>query len=115
MLIKAVDRRGNAVSYTPEESIPHAVERGVKGMNTLDKVYWLMKDSIKVTKKFFGDLPEGDWEAIAEGTADIGYTDAKTDIFHDTKVYKFKVQYKPGKDSIGLPDIKVVKFEWDRK
>lgn len=114
MLIKAVNRQGNAVPYTPEEALPFAVEYGVKSNNTLDTVYWVIRESIKIKNVHFNQKQDGAWEAIADGTADIGFTESKTDRFHDPKPHRFSVQYTPTKDSLGMPDIAVVKFEIEK-
>ena len=111
MLIKAVNRQGNAVPYSPEEALTFAVEYGVKSKNTSEKIYWVVRDSIKHTKIHFNNMPDGTWEAIAEGVAHIGHTDVATDAFHDARPKQFSVHYKPVKDGLGLPDIGVVKFE----
>lgn len=111
MLIKAVTRQGTAVPYSPEEALPFAVEYGTKMLSTNDKIYWVIKESVKQDSIHYNKMPDGTWEAIAEGTANIGHTLASQDLFMDAKSTRFKVQYKPGKDDLGLPDIKVLSFE----
>lgn len=114
MLIKRTDKKGNAIAYTPEESFIFATERAVSSNNTLDKIYWVKRGTIKKDKFLFHPFPDGTWECIAEGTAEIGYTDAKTDRFFEPKKYWFKVQYKPTKDHLGMPDIGIVAFELEK-
>ena len=111
MLIKAVTRQGNPVPYSPEEALPYAVEYGVKSMNTQERVYWVLKNTVQKDSIHYNNLPDGGWEAVAEGSASIGHTVTSTDAFMDAKNTKFKIHYKPGKDELGLPDIKIVSFE----
>lgn len=110
MLIKQVTRKGEPVLYTPKESLPFAVEYGVKKKSTQERVYWVLKDSI--TEKQTQVIQSGkEWEAVAEGSAKIGYTDSKTDRFYEAKPHTYKVRFKPKRDDLGLPDIEVVSFE----
>lgn len=111
MLIKAVTRQGTAVPYSPEEALPFAVEYGTKRLSTSEKIYWVIRDSVKQDSIHYNQLPEGSWEAVAEGTAKIGHTVTAQDLFMEPKETKFKIHYRPGKDELGLPDIKVVLFE----
>ena len=115
MLIKSVGKGGTAVPYNPEEALTFAVEYGVKSLNSDDKIFWVVRDSVKKTKIHFRPNPDGTWEAMAEGIAAIGHTDVKTDRFHEPRQKHFFVEYKPSKDSLGLPDIAVVKFHTEEQ
>lgn len=108
MLIKGTNRKGDAIPLTAREALKHAVGRLCKAVSTLDIVYWL--DARTVVETAFKSMADRDgvWEAWAEGTADIGYTDAKTNNFHVPIPHTFKVNYKLCKDEWGLPDITVV-------
>ena len=110
MLIKAVTRQGTPIPYTPEEALPFAVEYGVKSLNSDKSIYWVLKDTVKLDAIHYNQLPGGEWEAVAEGTASIGQTLVEQDLFMDSKESRFKVHYKPSKDGLGLPDITVLSF-----
>ena len=45
MLVKTTIA-GNAITYTPNESLPYAVEYGVKSKNDSDFIYWALKDTV---------------------------------------------------------------------
>lgn len=108
MLIKGTTGKGDAIPLTAKEALKHAVGRLCKAVSTLDIVYWL--DPRTVVETAFQSLADKDgvWQAWAEGTADIGYTDAKTNNFHVPTPHTFKLHYKLSKDEWGLPDIEVV-------
>lgn len=108
MLIKGTTRRGDAIPLTAKEALKHAVGRLCKFLNTRETIYWVDQRSIKET--MFKSLADKDgvWEAWAEGTADIGFTDAKTNLFHKPRPHTFKVNYKLDKDEWGIPDIAIV-------
>lgn len=110
MLIKTISSKGAPIPYTPEEALPFAVEYGVRAMSDDVRVYWTVRESIKQGSIHYNKLPDGSWEAIADGSAHVGYSSTKDDRFHDAKPIKFKIQYKPTKDNLGLPDIQVVSF-----
>jgi hypothetical protein len=114
MLIKNVlrkPRKGTVVTYTHEEAAPFAVERGVKSLNTKEKIYWVLRKSIQTKITGASSDAKKGYSATAEGTALIGYTDVATDEFYAPKLHNVKVDYKSSKDARGLPDIEVVNFE----
>lgn len=118
MLIKNVvkkgPKRGTPILYTPEEAAPFAVERGVKGMNTREKIFWVLKKSIKIDTSTSTSSGGETYDAQASGTAQIGYTDVATDKFYAPKEHSFVVRYKSARDEKGIPDIAIVEFDIDR-
>jgi hypothetical protein len=114
MLIKSVIKQGNRggepVLYTAEECATFAVEYGVRSKNTLDTVYWVPRNSVKVDNVSSSKGDTGSWAAEATGTAMIGKTIAKTDEFFEPKLHSFHVKYKSSKDNLGLPDIQIVEM-----
>lgn len=108
MLIKGTTRKGDPIPMDARGALKAAVERLCKAVNTLETVYWVDKRTIKETK--FQSLvdKDGKWEAWAEGTANIGKTDAKTNHFHKPRPHTFKVHYRLAKDEWGIPDIEIV-------
>lgn len=111
MLIKTISNRGDAIPYTPEESLPFAVEYGMRMKTDQKYVYWLVRQSIKLASIHFRKEALGSWEASANGTAMVGRTNIATDRFTTPKEYQFSIRYKPGKDNLGLPDIQVIEFD----
>ena len=114
MLIKNVLRKpkkGAIVTYTHEEAAPFAVERGVKSLNTKEKIYWVLRKSISMKVTGSGSDTKKGYTATAEGTALIGYTDVATDRFYAPKLHHITVDYRSAKDERGLPDIEVTNFE----
>lgn len=114
MLVKQVSKKGDAVPYEPAEVLATAIAYGVKTQNTSEKIFWVLGGSI--TKGTFDSLNKSidkSWHATATGTAKIGFTETKTDQFHEPRLYNFKVKYSSAKDSLGLPDIKIDEFEME--
>jgi len=107
MLIKGISRRGDAIKLNAKEAIPHAVTRAIKALNTRDTIYWVEKSKIHVEKFHSMNKDKDQWEAWVEGRAWVGQTKARTGRFYVPKEHSFKVHYKTGKDSFGLPDIEL--------
>lgn len=110
MLIKSIDRKGNAIPYSASEALVHAVARAAKSKNTLETVYWIDKPTVSLDPSTFRSHAGKDrvWEAWAKGTVHIGHTVAKTGLFHQPKPHTFDIHYKLGKDEWGIPDIKIL-------
>jgi len=108
MLIKGTTKKGDAIPLTASEALKHAVVRLCKTLSTLDVVYWLDNRTVKETSFQSMVDKDGKWEAWAEGTADIGKTDAHTNAFHVPVPHTFKVNYKLSKDEWGIPDIEII-------
>lgn len=117
MLIKNVIRKGpgkgTPILYTPEEAATFAVQRGVKKLNSKEKIFWVLKESIKIDEHSSHQSSPDSYEAWASGTASIGYTEVATDRFYVPKEHSFTVRYKSAHDSHGVPDIEVVDFQID--
>jgi hypothetical protein len=112
MLIKNKTRKGDPIPYSAEEALPFAIERGARSKNDSKQIFWVEKGTVKKVSFSFLDNPvDGKWEAKAEGSANIGYTDVKTDKFFKAKPYSFVIVYKSSKDNLGLPDISIVSME----
>ena len=109
MLVKTITPKGDAVAFQPEELLVPAINYGVRIMNTHDKVFYLREETVVQTG---GNITQhGDtWEALAEGVVNIGFVDAKTGMMHKARPHNYSIHYKPGKDSIGLPDIVLTAF-----
>jgi hypothetical protein len=110
-VIKKGPQRGTPILYTAEEAAPFAVERAVKATNTKEKIFWVLKKSIKVGSFSSHQGTPDSYEAWITGTANVGYTDVATDKFHVAKNHSFKVHYKSSKDEHGAPDIAIVDCE----
>ncbi len=113
MLIKTVTLSGKAVTYSPKEALPFAVENALKQLNTKDEVFWCMHDSVTTTSIHTTELPGGGWEAQASGSVKIGKTHAATDRFFEPKTTNFTIHYRLGKNDLGLPEAEVVSFKKD--
>lgn len=121
MLIKSIvkktgkgARKGDAIPYSPEESLPFAIEYGASLQNTKEKIFWVLRGSVK--KESFSSFinpANKSWEATAAGTALVGFTDVRTDEFHKAKPHRFTINYKASADELGLPDVKVVSMKMD--
>jgi hypothetical protein len=105
MLIKGITKKGNAIPLTPQEAFKPAVRRACKALNTLDKVYVVDHRTIKQGTFKHMTHPDGNWEAWAEGTANIGHVDVHTGQLHNPIPHTFKLYYKLSKDEWGIPDI----------
>lgn len=108
MLIKAISPKGNPIPYGPKEALPTAVARAGKKLNTLEQIIWVDKRTVTIDKFNSTKDKDGQWEAFAEGTAMVGVTKAATGHFYIPKLYAFNIQYKLGKDAVGIPDIEIV-------
>jgi hypothetical protein len=119
MLIKSVaktstkkgPKKGTAIPYSHDEAALFAVERGVKGMNSKEKIFWVLRKSIKVSVTGANSEKDGNYRATASGTALVGYTDVATDEFHSPKLCNIDISWKSVKDRMGLPDIEITEFE----
>lgn len=106
MLIKGINKKGDAIPYSPFEALPTAVTRAAKAMNTLEMIYWVDKSTVEASA-FRSSTPDknGYWEAWAEGTVSVGRTKTKGPVFYVPKKHSFKIHYKSAKDEFGIPDI----------
>lgn len=111
MLIKSITKKGDPIPMSAEECLPSAITYGLKGMNKSEWVLWALTKTLTKSKFTVSPKDAGNWEAAAEGQVMVGKTEVRTDKFHTTKLHNFKVRYKSEKDSLGLPDIKIVDFE----
>lgn len=111
MLIKTVTSKGEAVPHDPKEALSTALLYGLKKQSSQARIYWVRRDTVVGDVAFVKDETNKSYTATATGTAMVGYTDAATDTFYDAKPYNFSIGYHSVKDSLGLPDIAIDKFE----
>jgi len=114
MLIKSVSKTGHAIAFEPNEAAAVAVMYAIKTKNTSDTVFWALKNTIKIENCTFTKHPDGNWEAIASGTAMVGTTTVATDKFSIPRLSQFSVEYKHTKDSVGMPDIAVTEASFSQ-
>lgn len=108
-------RRGDPIEYTPEEKVPLAVQDGVKALNDSDHIFYAedivvdkhshMARKASVTHKYANNA------YMAEGKVTYRKLNSKKDKLYPAMTRKFKIQFEDCLDSIGVPDLKVVKFE----
>jgi len=114
MLIKSITKTGKPVLFGPTEVASKAVMLGTKKKNTDDKTFWVPKETIKIDTCNFIKHPDESWEATTTGSAEVGYTDMKTDQFSIARTHQFLVKYKSGVNEFGIPSIIITDASFDQ-
>jgi hypothetical protein len=108
MAIKGV-QNGKAIPMSAQECLNKAVIIACSRHLSGDFLYWANEETVNA--KTFDvqatDKPGG-WVAQASGTVMVGKTKKSND---HPKEYNFTITYRNGNDSLGLPTIKLDKFD----
>lgn len=113
MLIKNVTKRGEAVPYSPQEALVHAIAFAVAKQQSTEFVYWVGPGALKVTSFSHTDSGDGGYDAFSSGVVKIGKTRIADDKFFVEKPYDFSIHYKSSKDDLGAPHLDIVEFSFE--
>ena len=112
MIIKGITKKGDAIKYTAEEALPHAIKIAVANLLDSEFVYWIGTSSAPLTFSSSAK-DDGEYEAFATGIVSIGKTRIADDKFLLPKNYNFKIHYRSSKDEIGAPHLEVADFSYE--
>ena len=113
MLIKSVTKSGDAVPFSPEEALTHAVAIAVSKQQSSDFIYWVVASTpMQVSSFSHTNSVGGGYDAYSAGVVKIGKTRIADDKFFIEKPYKFKIHFQSSKDELGAPHLNVVDFNY---
>jgi len=108
-------KKGTPKEYTPEEKVPLAVKEAVRAKAPEGYLWWTesidVEKSTHQKKSAISPHNFANNSYMAEGKVIVRPFRQKVDRLYPTKKGKFKIQFEDALDSIGVPDIKINKFE----
>jgi hypothetical protein len=112
--------KGRPIEYSPDEKFPLAVKEAVKLEAPEGEVWWA--EDIEVDKKHWAAKAPNVKKGLKDpGFANNGYSGSgrfnlrrhilSTDKLKPKEKRKFSLQFCDCKDELGMPDLKIEKFE----
>ena len=108
--------KGNPIEYAPEEKSPFAVKDAIVAASPEGERWW--SEKVVITKMSFTakELPTkqkgyASNYYLAEGTVILRRLELAKDRYKRAEEKKFHIEFEDALDEIGMPDLKVTKFD----
>jgi len=119
MKIKGVSsvkgRRGQVIEFSPEEKVPLAVKESINALSVVGKkICWA--ETITVDNLEYSPIGTKESKYTtnsykASGTVECRTQNTEKNRLYPVKQYKYKIEFVDVTDELGLPDLKIDKFE----